>query len=151
MILVKAFSIVAALAITSPALSQGLPPVAAKAGKWEFRKGVDGFSGKASCLLTLAANPRVQLSEDALYISYRGVGGLKGYRLRLDDGPVSEMILPTSLEEQTNMIEFTGGKFSRVMQAKRLRVQTLTYFDLKNDDIDLAGAAPLLARMRREC
>jgi hypothetical protein len=149
--LVKALFVAAALLASSAAQAQGLPPVAAKVGKWEFRKGSDGFSGKASCLLTLAANPRVQLSDDALYISYRGIGGLRGYKLRLDEGPATDMILPTSLEEQTNMIEFTGAKFNRVMQAKRLRVQTVTYFDLKNEDIDLAGAAPLLARMRREC
>lgn len=139
------------LLISSQANSQGIPPVIAQNSKWELRKGGDSFSGKTTCLMTLAANRRVQLSDDALYVSYRNIGGLKGYRTRLDDNAPSEMTLPTSIEEQTHAISFTGARFQRIMQSKRLRIQTLTYLDLKDDDIDLASAAPLFARMRREC
>lgn len=132
-------------------IAQGIPPVIAKNAKWELRKGSDSFSGKATCLMTLIANRRVQLSDDSLDVSYRNIGGLKGYRVRLDEGAPSAMTLPTGLEEQTNIISFSGARFHTIMQAKRLRIQTLTYLDLKDDDIDLASAAPLFARMRREC
>lgn len=146
-----ALSAFVAIAVAKPAFSQGIPPVVAKNAKWELRKGSDSFSGKATCLMTLIANRRVQISDDSLDVSYRNIGGLKGYRVRLDENPPSEMTLPTGLEEQTNIINFSGARFQRIMQAKRLRIQTLTYLDLKDDDIDLASAAPLFSRMKREC
>lgn len=146
-----ALSVFMALSVAAPAAAQGLPFVVAKNAKWELRKGSDSFSGKATCLMTLIANRRVQLSDDSLDVSYRNIGGLKGYRVRLDENAPSEMTLPTGLEEQTNIINFSGARFQKIMQAKRLRIQTLTYLDLKDDDIDLASAAPLFSRMRREC
>lgn len=148
---VIALSVFITIAAALPVSAQGLPPVVAKNAKWELRKGSDSFSGKTTCLMTLISNRRVQLSDDSLDVSYRNIGGLKGYRVRLDENAPSEMTLPTGLEEQTNIINFSGARFNRIMQAKRLRIQTLTYLDLKDDDIDLASAAQLFARMRKEC
>ncbi|MET4804591.1 hypothetical protein [Bradyrhizobium sp. LB11.1] len=141
--------------------AQKLPPtpstakgkdVAAIDGGWELRVIKDGFSSKTSCVISPTGKPWIQMSPGQLYISYHGRGGVEGFTVRMDEYPPEEMQLPTPIDKSIGMVHFKGSEFSRLMTANRLRVQTFTVLrELKNEDMNLAGAKRLYKKMPPEC
>jgi hypothetical protein len=137
---------------TAAAQKIGDLKVVAREGAWELRYGKDNFSDKTTCVIVLSSDAAIQVSPGSFYINYRGRGGLDGFRYRLDDAPESGMQLPTRIQKQTSMIIFEGITFERILNATRLRVQTLTLVaGLKNEDINLRGLASLYQRMDEFC
>jgi hypothetical protein len=94
----------------------------------------------------------VQMSNDDLYVSYRGRGGVQGFKYRFDEGPPSEMQIPSDIEKQIGAIKISGAAFQQLLRSSRLRIETLTLISgIANEDINLTGARPLYTRMLREC
>jgi hypothetical protein len=78
-------------------------------------------------------------------ISFRGRGGIKGYKLRFDDNPASGLQLATPIEQQVGAVIWEDQDFYRILQARRLRFQGLTVLGgLVNEDIDLSGLSNVI-------
>jgi len=121
-------------------------------GGWQLRRSKDAMTDKTSCILSPVGKPYVQISVGNLYIGYRGRGGVQGFRYRLDDGPISEMQLPTPIEKQIGAVRISGEVFNQVLRASRLRVEVLTLVSgLQNEDLAVSGMRRLYAKMRQEC
>jgi hypothetical protein len=96
------------LAITSNAQKIGEMKPVDRDGIWELREGKDNFTDKSSCVILPPKQPNIQISDNSMYVSYRGRGGLKGYTLRVDDDPPGQMQLPSPIERDTAAITFMG-------------------------------------------
>jgi hypothetical protein len=119
---------------------------------WELRVLKDGFRSKISCVISPTGKPWIQMSPNQLYISYQGRGGVEGFTIRMDEYPPEEMRLPSPIDKSIGAVHFKDTEFSRLMTASRLRVQTFTVLrELKNEDMDLAGAKRLYKKMPPEC
>lgn len=128
-----------------------LQPAVAVAG-WTLQKKASNFSGEVDCYLSPRGKPHVQISKDVMYVSYRGRGGVQGFRFRLDDEPISDMRLPTPIDQQIGAVRVDGVDFNGILNAQRLRLQVLTLIaGIAEEDIRLSGIAEQYARMRREC
>jgi hypothetical protein len=140
----RAVSILLIVACADMASAQtiGDMKTVARDGEWELRQSKDTFSDKDSCVLMPSKRPHIQITSNSLYISYRGRGGVKGYTVRVDDEPPSQMQLPSDIEQGIQALGFQGKAFEQVLEAKRIRVQY---------DINIAGAKRLLARLRTLC
>jgi hypothetical protein len=125
--------------------------VIAKSDSWELRQEQDSFSGKAECVIVEIGNYDVQISKGFLFIVYKGRGGVRSYRYRIDDGQPSKTILPSEVEQQIATVVLKDRAFLNILNAKRLRVQTETYFDVKQEDINLSGLRDLYSKMLVSC
>jgi hypothetical protein len=91
-------------------------------------------------------NNNVQLTKDSFAVGYNGRGGLKGYEIRIDDKPASEMQVPTRSEERMSAILIEGLLFDQIKAAKRVRVRALSRLNsIVNDDIDTSSIPRLMA------
>jgi hypothetical protein len=112
----------------------------------------DNLTDKTTCVVSPVGKPHVQISANNLYIAYRGRGGVQGFQYRIDDGPVSAMQLPTSIEREMGAVRLSGEAFNQALCASRLRVRVLTSLSsLQEDDLPLSGMHHLYDKMRREC
>lgn len=154
--LLRMISIGAFLAINSvtTAEAQRTPSPAqiiARSGDWQLTRSRSGFDDRVSCQVTNSRNRWVSYDPEGLMIIYRGRGGIQGARYRVNDGPASEMILPTRAEQEVGFITFRGIHSVTILQGTRLRVQGLTLLQgLAEDDINLRGLRDLANRLT-EC
>jgi hypothetical protein len=115
-------------------------------GNWDLRRSIDNMTDKVRCLATYKGNNRIQLSDDILYISVSG--GPKGFEYRLDDEAKSGMVLVSDTLREVGAISFEGGLLDRLVKSRRLRVQVVTYLDVKEYDLDLNGIYPAYGALR---
>ena len=109
-------------------------------GGWQLQRSKNAMTDKTDCILVPVGKPHVQITVGDLYISYRGRGGVQGFRYRLDDEPVSQMQLPTEIDKQIGAVHISGDTFNRILQASRLRVEVLTLISgVQNEDLAVAG------------
>jgi hypothetical protein len=121
-------------------------------GGWQLRRIKDAMTDETTCILSPVGKPYVQISVRDLYISYRTRGGVQGFQYRLDDGPISDMEIPTDTEKQIGFVHISGDAFNRVLRASRLRVQVVTLISgLQTEDLAVSGMRSLYAKMQREC
>ena len=121
-------------------------------GGWQLQRSKNAMTDKTDCILVPVGKPHVQITVGDLYISYRGRGGVQGFRYRLDDEPVSQMQLPTEIDKQIGAVHISGDTFNRILQASRLRVEVLTLISgVQNEDLAVAGVRGLYTKMQREC
>lgn len=119
---------------------------------WQLRKSKGSFDDKVSCVISPIGKPYIQFTRGDLYIGYKGRGGINGFRYRIDDQPASEMQLPSPIEKQIGALRLTGGVFSQIVSASRLRISTLTLVaGIDEEDLNLAGLRKLYSRLQREC
>jgi hypothetical protein len=134
------------------AQSSGDMKTVARDGEWEIRQSKDSFSDKTSCVLMPSKRPHIQITNNSLYISYRGRGGIQTYKVRVDDDPPSKTELPSSIEKGIQALGFEAAAFEEILKSKRFRVEVFTVLNnIVTDDIDIAGAKRLVTRLRTLC
>ena len=120
-------------------------------GGWQLRRNKDAMTDKTSCILSPVGKPHVQISVGDLYISYRGRGGVSAFSYRMDDGPASQLQLPTEIDKQIGFVHISGDAFNSILRASRLRVQVLTVLsNLLNEDLALSGMRSYMQE-QQEC
>lgn len=131
--------------VAVPAIAEtGFGNEIAKAGRWVVYADVDPMSDKAQCTALFDDRADVQMTPNMFAISLRGRGGVEGYRLRLDDDPPSDIILPSEGEKAIGAMVIEGDALVDLMQAQRVRVQVLTVLgSLIDEDIDLSTAGEI--------
>ena len=131
--------------VAAPAVAEtGFGEEIAKAGRWVIYADVDPMSDAAQCTALFDDRADVQMTPNMFAISLRGRGGVKGYRLCLDDNTPSDMILPSDGEKRIGAIAIEGEALAELMQAQRVRVQVLTVLgSLIDEDIDLSTASEI--------
>lgn len=144
------FAAAMAAVVCTPAAAK-LAPVGKPIGKWAVHGEADPMTDKMSCVAYYGGGKFVQVTDDSFAVSYGGRGGLKGYTLRFDNDEPLPMALPDRIEERVGafIIKDSDPRFSRLVNAKRVRVQALTVLsNLANDDIDLADLPAVFARLK---
>lgn len=95
-------------------------------GKWQLRKGVDGFTDQVDCVIVLDGDGNHQATNHIFYIHNQKKGRILGYRLRFDDQPPSNIRLASAIEAATNAIDLNWFDLGALKSAERLRVEILT-------------------------
>ncbi|QIJ76187.1 hypothetical protein GU700_17260 [Methylobacterium sp. NI91] len=132
--------------------AQGLGPVVAKIGKWELRENRDSFSDEKRCVITYIGRPNVQVSQGSIYFDYSRRGGVQSFEFRFDDEPSGGLRLPDNAEKVAGIVAISGQNFSRLMTARRFRVQVLTLIaGLSVEDISTNGLFEAYNRMLETC
>lgn len=129
-------------ALSVPAFGQKWPgyEVVHSEGNWTVLRTKEAMTDKIDCLAIYRERRDIQLSREAFFVSFRGRGGLAGYRFRLDDATASQMHAATHIERDMAAIVLEKPIFMRLIAAKRLRVSALTArHRLVEEDLDLAG------------
>lgn len=150
------FAFIAALGVifSSPAAAK-LEPIGTPTGKWFIYGEADPMTDKMSCIAYYGGEKFVQLTANSLAVGYGGRGGIKGYTIRFDNDQALAMELPTKIEERIGafIIDTKDPRYSRLLTAKRIRIQALTVLNsLVNDDVDLTEFSTVLARLKgSEC
>lgn len=118
--------------------------VLAQVGGWKVERSLDAMTDAPSCVAHTDGF-RVQMTTDSLAVSYRGIGGVKGSTLRLDNDEPWDMRLPSDAERNISSIVLDGSEWSKIKQADRVRIRTLTVLStLVDDDIDLSNKDEIL-------
>src|SRR5262249_40851761 len=126
----------------SQVLAAGLrvQPVIAQSKNWSVRRETDPMTDKPSCTGLYKDRFDIQLSSKALNIDMRKKGGIKGIKLRYDDEPAQQLRLASDAEKEVSVVDITGPEFRKLLSAKRLRVQILTFLSsVQEEDINLDG------------
>jgi hypothetical protein len=132
---------------SASAIAQGLSkaPVIATEANWKVLQTKDAMTDKVSCAAIYKDNYRIQLSPGALYISYKGRGGVSSYRLRIDEAPATAIRLASKAEEDLSTI-ILRDDLPKIKAAKRLRVSVFTVLkEVISEDLDLNGIAAAYA------
>lgn len=124
------------IAILAAALAAAQPVTV---GKWAIISDLDPMTDQKKCYVSYDGNPHIQLTrEGGMFISYSGRGGIRSYRLRIGNEPASELRLVSDRERRSDAIQFRDPvEFDRIVRSGRLRVETLTYLNVIQEDIDL--------------
>ena len=113
-------------------------PVVFSSGKWSVRAYKDSIADRVVCTGLYETRFDIQLTAENFYISLRGRGGIRSYKLRFDDNPAEGLALPDSVERDVSILRITGSSFSQLLSARRVRVQILTLTSgIVDEDIDL--------------
>lgn len=117
-------------------------------GSWYIHSKSDAMTDELSCVAYFKDEPQIQLTPDSLAVTYRGRGGIEGYRLRFDDQEASGLLLPSSVERRIGAIILRDNVFERIRSSRRLRIQGVTLISgMANDDIDLTDAGTAISKM----
>jgi hypothetical protein len=137
---------------TPPAMAEKLPPgIAFKSAHWSVHQQLDAMTDKKRCTAIYNNAWKVQGSANSLYISFKGRGGVKGYKIRVDDLPADELQLATDSEKSISAVDLEP-KFERVYNAKRVRLEVVTILDsVLSEDIDLNGFRESVDYIRANC
>ena len=107
-------------------------------GKWIVYSRVDGMTDEKSCVAEYDGN-NVQLTLHSFAVGFAGRGGIDFFNIRIDNDPPMGTMYPDATEKSMGFFILENPKtISRIMNAKRIRVQTVTLVNgIVNDDIDL--------------
>lgn len=122
-----------------------------KSQSWHVHQELDAMTDKKSCTALYRNEWKVQGTASALYIGYKGRGGVKYYTLRVDDEPADSLQSATDMEKNISAI-IIDSNFSRIYNGKRLRAQVGTILgSLVVEDIDLTGLKESVDYIRANC
>lgn len=136
----------------SPADAQSLKDatVTFSKGNWKVLRSVDLMTDRTSCTGIYDNDYGVQLTPDTLYVSVSG--GIESVLLRFDDQPPARMRLATDMEKKIRSVIISGGFFSQLSTANRLRYQTSTMVSgIKTGEIDLTDFSAALSNIQQGC
>ena len=124
-----------------------------KSQSWHVHQELDAMTDKKSCTALYKNEWKVQGTASALYIGYKGRGGVKYYTLRYDDLPAESLQSASSMEKDISAIILdSSASFDRIYNGKRLRAQVGTILgSLLVEDIDLAGFKESVDYIRTNC
>jgi hypothetical protein len=119
-----ATALVFGTSVAAIAQSLSKAPVIATEANWKLLQIKDGMTDKVSCVAIYKGNHDIQLSPGALYISYRGRGGVASYSIRIDDAPAGKLRLASKTEENLSTIiiekELPKSLFGKFLNDKNL-------------------------------
>jgi hypothetical protein len=133
--------------------SKGTPPKGEvfKSGMWTVVQDTNPMNDKRTCTSIYKNAWTLQGSNDTLFLSLRGRGGVSAITMRIDEAQPLPMRLATESEKNISAANFQG-EFAQIYQAKRLRVQILTVLhSVVNEDVDLTGFKEATDYMRANC
>jgi len=140
-----ATALVIGTSVAGIAQSLSNAPVIAIEANWKVLQIKNALADKVSCVAIYKDNHDIQLSPGALYISYRGRGGVASYSIRVDDTPSSKPRVASKTEEDLSTI-IIEKELAKITTAKRLRVSGLTVLNTSiSEDLDLDGIAAAYA------
>jgi hypothetical protein len=149
--------VAAPVAATTPAAAEKPAKpgdkVVFKSQSWHVHQELDAMTDKKSCTALYKNEWKVQGTASALYLGYKGRGGVKYYTLRYDDLPAESLQSATSMEKDISAIIIdSSSSFDRIYNGKRLRAQVGTILgSLLVEDIDLAGFKESVDYIRANC
>ena len=142
---------VPAVSETPAKAEQSGDKVVFKSKSWHVHQELDAMTDKKSCTALYRNEWKVQGTANALYIGYKGRGGVKYYTLRVDDEPADSLQSATSTEKSIGAI-IIDSNFNRIYNGKRLRAQVGTILgSLLTEDIDLTGLKESVDYIRANC
>lgn len=122
-----------------------------QAKSWHVNQKLDAMTDKKSCTALYKNAWTVQGTEDNLYISLRGRGGVKAYTLRIDDEAPDPFQMATASEKDISAVDLKP-QFERIYNGKRVRVQIGTILgSILVEDIDLNGFKEAVDYIRANC
>lgn len=122
-----------------------------KAGAWAVDVGVNSMNDKKTCTAIPKGNWKIQGTDKTLYVNMKGRGGVKYYKVRIDDNPASALQMATEGERDLSALNL-GYYFEDIYNGKRLRLQIGTVLgDLVAEDIDLTGFKESVDFIRENC
>lgn len=132
-----------ATALVTPAsAAEGFGKKIGQTGRWTLYAEINSMTDQKDCTALFDDRIGVQLTHDSLAISLRGRGGIRAYRIRLDEAPARPLQLATDREKGVSAIFISDDLFSEAVGSKRLRVAAFTILSSTvEEDIDLSGIA----------
>jgi hypothetical protein len=119
-------------------------------GGWDVYRGLDRMTDKVTCSAVYRTDPRVQMSDDALYVGM--AGGIESITIRFGDQDPRKLRFPTEIERKIGAVMLEWGDFHEFQAFGRIRVQARTIAQgLQFRDVDAAGAREAVAHMKNGC
>lgn len=136
---------------TPPAQKPLKPGEAFKSGNWIVNQKLDAMTDKKTCTALYRGEWAVQGTVDSFYIGLSGRGGVRAYKLRLDDAPPDDLRLASDLEKKISAADLSYS-FGRIYDAKRVRVQITTILNtVVVEDVDMSGFKEAVDFMKSNC
>lgn len=142
-----------ATAATTDVATTGRPATPQKfhSGPWFVNESIDAMTDKRTCTALDKNAWTIQGVPSNLYVSLKGRGGVRAYKLRFDDEPADSMQLANDTEKEISVV-ILGYNFDRVAKAKRLRMEISTLVSgVIVEDIDLNGFNDAVSYMKEHC
>lgn len=141
---------------TTPAAEVPIKPgdkINFKAGVWHVHQELDAMTDKKSCTALYRNDWKIQGTATAMYLGFKGRGGVKFYTLRYDDQPAESQQSATKMEKDISAVIIdSSNSFDRIYNGKRLRAQVGTILGaLIVEDIDLTGFKEAVDYIRANC
>jgi hypothetical protein len=114
-------------------------------GSWTIYKKVDVMTDKTECVATLSGKKNVQLTDDSL--AFGGLGYAQGYKYRLDDEPLSQLVLNDDVPKKMGAVILEGKMFDRIKVSKRFRIQIVAT-ELQTFDVDTSTVKAVLSEFK---
>ena len=142
---------VAPVAAVAPVPKPAKPGEAFKTGNWTVNQKLDAMTDKKTCTALYRGEWAVQGTADSFYIGLSGRGGVRAYKLRIDDSSPDELRLASDLEKKISAADLSYS-FGRIYDAKRVRVQITTILNsVVVEDIDMTGFKEAVDFMKSNC
>lgn len=107
------------------------------------------MTDEVSCVAIYRDNMQVQLSADTFAIGLEGRGGVRGYKIRIDDKPAGDLQLATDIEQDISAALFQGRAFEELLEANRVRFQAITVLStLVDEDLDFSNVKAVIDVLR---
>ena len=116
-------------------------------GDWTIYKKVDIMTDKTQCIALFGGNKNIQLNEAGL--AFGKLGYPQAYKYRLDDEPLSQLVLNEDVPKQMGAVILEGTLFERIKGSKRFRIQ-VTATPLQTFDLNTSAANTVLAEFKKQ-
>jgi hypothetical protein len=127
------------------------PPKKFSSHAWVMDESTNAMTDKKECTALYKNEWTIQGTENNLYVSLKGRGGVSSYTVRIDDEPAKSMQLATQSEKGMSTI-ILQPYFESLYNATRLRIQVLTLLrGIVNEDIDMTGFKDAVDYIRNSC
>jgi hypothetical protein len=122
-----------------------------RSGMWNVIQSKDAMTDKKNCTALYKNGWNLQGTENTLYLSMKGRGGVAAYILRIDDEAPNSLRLASDVDKRLSAINFQPD-FQRIYDSKRIRVQISTILNsMVIEDIDMHGFKESVDYIRQNC
>jgi hypothetical protein len=121
-----------------------------KSGNWTVLRSIDAMTDATTCTGIYKEDYGIQLTQDELYVSVRGV--IQSVTFRFGENPPKPDRLADTIEKEIGSVIISGIDFSELIQSNRLRLKVLTRFQgIADKDIDITGIQAAVENIKVGC
>jgi hypothetical protein len=124
----------------------------ASEGDWVLRKSAAPSSGDVACVLAPKARSRIQIVGDRIEITGLPKNSIFNYQYRIDDGPVSNAMFPTTQMQDAGVITLNGDVLKDILAGRRFSIRLLDrWHEAITEEISLSGLRGLIDKRAEAC